>query len=231
MASMNVSLNDILKDVHFKRPVVMTGRTVRVCVSSSNPVKVGAAKAAFSRMFPDSTFEVTSVDVPSGVPAQPYNDDTLIGSANRVLAAWKARIDVPDSDIDFVVGMEGGVFWTKDRMLTTVAEFIIVGCDGRIGHSTTPSYALPPSLSTLVEQGMELGHANDAVFNLSNSKHKGGSIAALTGGIIGRMEYYTMPLSLALLPWSACGDMFYPGDAPLADSTQAQAADSADSAL
>ena len=45
----------------------------------------------------------------------------------------------------------------------------------------TCSFDLPPAVAALVRQGMELGHANDHVFSLHNSKQSGGAVGSLTG--------------------------------------------------
>ncbi|EED93722.1 predicted protein, partial [Thalassiosira pseudonana CCMP1335] len=45
------------------------------------------------------------------------------------------------------------------------------------GYAKTASFLLPPAISELVlEQGMELGHADDIVFDRVNSKHGSGTV-------------------------------------------------------
>ena len=57
--------------------------------------------------------------------------------------------------------------------------------------------ALPPRL---IDQGMELGDANDRVFATVNSKQGGGAYGLLTDGLYTRESIYTQALILALLP-------------------------------
>jgi non-canonical (house-cleaning) NTP pyrophosphatase len=70
------------------------------------------------------------------------------------------------------------------------------------GFAKTGSFLLPPKLSDLVlNKNMELGHADDMLFNRVNSKHGQGTVGRLTDGQIDRDEYYVHALKLALIPW------------------------------
>ncbi len=70
------------------------------------------------------------------------------------------------------------------------------------GYAKTGSFLLPPALCELViHQNMELGHADDVVFQRVNSKHGSGTVGVLTKGEIDRTEYYVHALKLALIPW------------------------------
>ena len=53
----------------------------------------------------------------------------------------------------------------------------------------------------MIDQGKELGDANDIVFGGNNSKQKNGSVGILTGDIINRTDYYYTALVLALIPF------------------------------
>lgn len=70
------------------------------------------------------------------------------------------------------------------------------------GYAKTGSFLLPPALGDLViNKNMELGHADDMVFNRVNSKHRGGTIGILTDGEIDRADYYVHALKMALIPF------------------------------
>jgi len=70
------------------------------------------------------------------------------------------------------------------------------------GYAKTGSFLLPPAICDLViNQNMELGHADDKVFNRVNSKHGSGTVGVLTDGEIDRADYYVHALKLALTPW------------------------------
>jgi non-canonical (house-cleaning) NTP pyrophosphatase len=48
---------------------------------------------------------------------------------------------------------------------------------------------------------MELGHADDLVFNKSNSKQENGAVGILTENVIDRAEFYKQAVILALIPF------------------------------
>jgi non-canonical (house-cleaning) NTP pyrophosphatase len=48
---------------------------------------------------------------------------------------------------------------------------------------------------------MELGQADDQVFNQSHSKQKNGAVGLLTNDLIDRSEYYKQAVILALVPF------------------------------
>lgn len=70
------------------------------------------------------------------------------------------------------------------------------------GLAKTASFQLPHDLSKLiVEQGMELGEADDYLFQRLNSKKGSGTVGLLTDGLIDRAAYYEHAIILALGPW------------------------------
>jgi non-canonical (house-cleaning) NTP pyrophosphatase len=70
------------------------------------------------------------------------------------------------------------------------------------GYAKTGTFELPPKISDLVQnQGLELGHADDLVFQRVNSKQESGTVGILTNFMINRSEYYVHALKLALIPW------------------------------
>jgi len=77
---------------------------MKVIVGSLNPVKIKAAKEAFSRYF--QNVEVIGVKVKSGVSEQPIGDETFRGAENRAL---RLKELVQNPNAHFFVGLEGGV--------------------------------------------------------------------------------------------------------------------------
>ena len=166
-----------------------------IAVASTNPVKIDAALLAFQAAFPEEEFTAAGYDVASGVSDQPMtNQETLAGAKNR-LAAVKAAAPTAD----YWVGIEGGA--EDDGQEITIFAWTAVMKNNQISTSRTASYLLPPAVRDLLRQGMELGHANDLVFNVTNSKQKTGSVGSLSHSIIDRKEYYRHALVLALIPF------------------------------
>jgi non-canonical (house-cleaning) NTP pyrophosphatase len=69
------------------------------------------------------------------------------------------------------------------------------------GLAKTSMFPIPDEVAALVQQGMELGEADDKLFHRVQSKHGNGLVGLLTGGVVDRSEYYEQALVLALSPW------------------------------
>jgi inosine/xanthosine triphosphatase len=138
---------------------------------------------------------VEGIETLSGVSAQPLTEEeTITGARNR---ADEAKILV--NDADYWIGIEGGV----QHMETGLAAFawIVVKSSGKRGEARTATFLLPKRVSNLIDSGMELGNANDLVFNESNSKQKNGAVGLLTHDVIDRLELYRQAVILALIPF------------------------------
>ena len=169
-------------------------KPVRIVVASENPVKSGAILGAFIKLFPDAKSQVIRTSVASGVSDQPMTDEeTKRGAVNRLAAA---REKFPDADV--WAGLEGGIDRNGDGMFAFA--WIVVGTADEQCAVRTATFPLPPPVVGLIEQGVELGHANDAVFKRSNSKHNEGAIGTLTGGLIDRRELYEHAAIMAFVP-------------------------------
>jgi len=167
----------------------------RVIVGSKNPVKVACTKDAFVHAF-GSHFEVMGVDASSNIAAQPRTEEeTLVGARNR---ANHAKIIVPE--VDYWVGIEGGVDEDSQGMYA-FAWVYVLHRSGKSSQSKTGTFYLPPQVVALIRGGMELGHADDLVFQAQNSKQQGGSVGLLTHGLITREAYYQQAMVLALIPF------------------------------
>lgn len=167
----------------------------KIIVASQNPVKINATKIAFKKMFPNQTFEVEGVTVPSFVPDQPMSDEeTYEGASNR---AQNAKIKIPTAD--FWVGIEGGV---EDRQSVMDAfGWMVILTNTMLSDARSCTFPLPPYVANAVRNGQELGAVNDAFFQEHNSKQGGGAIGSLTDNIVTRTDLYVQPLCLALIPF------------------------------
>ena len=169
---------------------------MRVIVTSRNPVKLKAVARAFEAQFPGQLLELESISADSGVAEQPLSDDeTRLGAKNRVAAAARA-----EPTADFWVGIEGGVERFEDTLLA-FAWMVVRSRSGVNSETRSATLPLPPAVVRLLDQGMELGEANDKVFSTSNSKQQGGAFGLLTDGRYTRESIYTDTLILALIPF------------------------------
>ncbi|WP_439882294.1 inosine/xanthosine triphosphatase [Pontibacter sp. MBLB2868] len=173
----------------------MMKKVFTVVVASKNPVKMAAAKAGLQRMFPEQQFKLVPVSVPSGVADQPMSDEeTLQGALNRVQNAAAA---MPEAD--YWIGLEGGVSAMYDEL--AAFAWIVVWSPNCKGRARSGTFFLPKAVSVLVEQGVELGVADDMVFSRKNSKQAGGAIGLLTDNVLDRKALYEQAVMLALVPF------------------------------
>ena len=165
-----------------------------ITVASLNPVKLRASLEAFQRVFPAQRFEARGVSVPSGVPDQPRSSgETLQGAQNR---AANARAAQPGSD--YWVGIEGGIEQTAQGM-RCFAWVQALDKQGRAGCGQSAVFFLPREVADLVNEGLELGEADDRVFGRINSKQGNGAIGLLTGDAVDREAYYLQAVIMALV--------------------------------
>lgn len=170
-------------------------KPLTVVVASKNPVKVSAAAEGLQRMFPNLHFTVKPISVPSGVSDQPMTDkETMQGALNRVNNAFEAH-----PDADYWVGLEGGVESLQGEL--AAFAWIVVRTQSMVGKARSGAFFLPRAVRELVEQGIELGTADDMVFSRNNSKQAGGAIGILTDNVLDRKELYEQAVVLALVPF------------------------------
>lgn len=166
-----------------------------VIIGSRNPVKLQSTDVAFQQVFGKRPI-VQSINVDSGVGTQPHGDnETFKGAFNRAMNAKNA---FPEAD--FWVGIEGGVEKIEKDMASFAWVFVI-DKHGNQGKAKTATFYLPLSISSLVNEGMELGEAGDQFFNKVNSKQAGGTVGILTNGVVDRFELYKQGLILSLIPF------------------------------
>ncbi len=166
---------------------------MKVIIASANPVKKDAVEKAFNEYFSD--VEVQGITVDSGVSEQPGTDsETLTGARNRVKEARKKIYDA-----DYWVAIEGGVQAGEKDILAFA--WIVIYAAGKSGEARSASFVLPEKVAHLVAGGLELGAANDLIFNETNSKQKSGAVGLLTHAKVTRTELYRQAVILALIPF------------------------------
>ncbi|HSX35816.1 MAG TPA: inosine/xanthosine triphosphatase [Patescibacteria group bacterium] len=168
----------------------------KIVVASTNPVKIKATLEGFKRMFPDQEFEAEGISAESGVKDQPTNDEeTFLGAMNRASNARKAV-----SNADYYVGLEGGIE-AKGAEMESYAWIVVMSKEGKVGKGRTSVFFLPPRVAALIEEGKELGEADDIVFGKTNSKQANGAVGILTHDVIQRSDYYSEAIIFALIPF------------------------------
>jgi len=167
----------------------------KVIIASKNPVKIDAVKVAFNQMFPNIIFEFDGLETSSNVSNQPIsNNETLRGAINR---SNNAKLKYTNAD--YWIGIEGGVEKKDNEM--EVFAWIFIQSNDINGKARTATFNLPRKIVDLIDSGMELGDADDIVFNRKNSKQKNGAVGILTADLIDREKYYTHAIIMALIPF------------------------------
>jgi inosine/xanthosine triphosphatase len=166
----------------------------RIAVGSTNPVKIGAARAVIAQCWPDAGVE--GVSVPSGVSDQPFGDDETIRGALARAGAARAALGA-----DLGVGIEGGVVERGDGSMFTCAWAAIVDADGRQGVGGSLAMPLPREVAEMIRGGLELGHAMDRLVREHNTKQGKGAVGILTAGLVDRQRAYEVLVSYALAPF------------------------------
>ena len=162
---------------------------VDIAVGSLNQVKVSAVRTVMERVYGE--VRITAVDVPSGVPPQPFESQTHEGSRNRALAAL--------GDHDMGVGIEAGVFEMLDG-LYDVQHCTIVSKDGRETYGQGSGFRYPDSIAGMVRGGMTVGDAVHEVYGDTDIGKKQGAVGLLSKGLIDRKTLTEQSVIAAMIP-------------------------------
>jgi len=161
---------------------------MRISVGSKNPAKLAAVQNVFNVY----SCEVLSVDVPSGVRAQPLSDEeTIKGAMNR------AQLALNERKADIGIGLEGGVHQTVHGLFL---------CNWGVlqGKGVEPVIAggarisLPHEISERLLAGEELGPVMDEYAKKQNVSKKEGAIGVFTNGVVDRTAMFSHVMQLLL---------------------------------
>ena len=162
---------------------------MHVVVGSTNEGKVDACRRAFASAFGE--VEIRSVDVPSGVAAQPVGDECFDGARNR---AGAARGLLPG---DFFVGIEGGMLDLYGRWFG-FSVACVIDAHGCTGYGTSPLYPMPPGFARCVLEGTELGDVVTKVTGDPTYAERRGIIGLLTRELLTRERAHECGVLAAL---------------------------------
>ena len=181
--------------------IKLDSTVIRICVGSTNPVKINAAKHAFLLIFPKHIVHCEEMHALSEVADQPMTEaETRLGAQNRVrYCARHYAQQGPESEMDFFVAMEGGVDEFEEGA-ATFAYVAILSNEGIMTTGRSANLPLPNKVFKRLQENEELGHVMDDLFNTSNIRQKGGAIGLLTNHAATRESIYTQALVLALAP-------------------------------
>jgi inosine/xanthosine triphosphatase len=157
---------------------------MKVAVGSENPVKIEAVRLAFTKIWPDKTWEFISVNANSKVSDQPMSDqESITGAQNR---AYHALNEI---QADYGVGLESGLQETGKQWLDC-GWIVVLSKEGIEGLGATVMILVPNAIMEFIRNGTELGFACDAVFRQTNTKHGQGHFGLMTNGGLTRTAAY-----------------------------------------
>jgi inosine/xanthosine triphosphatase len=164
----------------------------RVCIGSTNPVKIRATEWAFQQFF--AHVRVRAVEVSSHVPAQPTGKTVWQGAHNR------ARAALARGGMDYGVGLEGGLL-SLHRATYNGACCVIINRTGTLHTGFSPLFELPPNVLRQLRQGQELGAVMDQLTGQRDIKRREGAIGVLSRNVLTREEVLRSSVVCALLPF------------------------------
>ncbi len=162
---------------------------VDVAVGSLNRVKVEAVRTVMERIF--GSVRITAVDVSSGVPPQPFEEQTRLGAVNRAEAALGSH--------DMAVGIEAGVFRKEDG-LYDVQYCAVLDREGRLTVGMGSGFMYPPRVAEMVLGGMTVGDAMKEVFGAADAGKRQGAVGILSAGLLDREALTEQSVTAAMIP-------------------------------
>jgi inosine/xanthosine triphosphatase len=152
-----------------------------ISVGSKNQAKI----AAVQNVFKEHSFDVVTVDVPSGVSAQPLSDDeTIQGAMNR------AELAANEPGVDIGIGLEGGVHQTAYGLFLCNWG-VLKARDSEPLVAGGARISLPVEIAERLLAGEELGPVMDEYAKKQNVRKKEGAIGIFTNGRIDRSEMFS----------------------------------------
>jgi len=168
------------------------GRLLRklvVNVGSANRNKVEAVAEVMARLGIDA--EVSGKNVGSGVPEQPFGDQTRQGAMER------ARRAIGSGDLG--IGLEAGVFDAPDG-LADVQWCCVLDRAGRMTMGHGPGFRYPPAVERRVRAGETVGDVFKRMYGWTDGLEREGAIGYLTNGAYGRKELSVQAVMAAMIP-------------------------------
>ena len=162
---------------------------IEISVGSLNPVKIEAVRNVTERIY--GSVRIFAVDAKSGVPEQPFGNQTTEGAINRAKAALGGH--------DLAVGIEAGVFEMHGG-LYDIQHCAVADRNGIITLGMGSGFKYPEDVAALVRGGMTVGQAMSKLYSEDDVGKHQGAIGILSKGILDREELTEQSVIAAMLP-------------------------------
>ncbi|MCM8749288.1 inosine/xanthosine triphosphatase [Thermomicrobiaceae bacterium CFH 74404] len=157
------------------------GAPVRLALGSMSPVKRAAVERIAPQLF--SEWQLETLEVPSGVPRQPWGDEeTARGAWERARQAQKL------TGADYGIGIESGVVEGPLGRVYAVSWAVVVDRRARLGVGGAERFPLPDVAVERLRAGEELGRLLEMLAGNEETRPELGAVGALTGGRRNRVD-------------------------------------------
>lgn len=165
-----------------------------IAVGSKNPAKLRAARIVVRKLFPGA--RIVSVDVSSGVNAQPMSDvESIKGAINR---AKNAIREVRGAV--YGIGMEGGIQSIGKRFFEC-GWIVVVDKNGKVGLGSSARFEVSIKIAKKLGKGYELNHALKELTGRDKVGNKEGMMGMITRGKLPRATAYSHGILFAFAPF------------------------------
>ena len=186
VSASRIAKGEIDRDGHLLRPL-------KVAVATDNRVKVEAVRNISTQIF--GLVDVVEVPTSPEAPSQPLGDRTIEGSVER------ARLAMGQTEADFGVGVEAGLFWVEPlKKHLDVQYCTVVDSEGRTTYGHGPGFEYPPVVTKAALSGQPVGEIMSRISGIDKIGHRMGSIGYLSGGVIDRVSLTELSVLMALIP-------------------------------
>jgi inosine/xanthosine triphosphatase len=167
---------------------------VVVAVGTNNDIKTRAVKTVFQKIYSD--IKIIKSPVSTGVPDQPWGDDTIKGAITRAAAAFKVV-----EDAHFGIGIEAGLFEEKmTGHCFDVQYCAVVDRGGRITTGHGPGFYYPPQVMEELKKGKTVGEVMAKLTDIKDIGHKQGAIGYLSNNLMDRSGLTEPAVLMAMVP-------------------------------
>lgn len=170
-------------------------KPVVVAVGSANPVKVEAVRREVGAIL-DFKVESHGLEVASGVPEQPRDDEVLRGARNRARLAREA-----DPACDYAVGVEAGlVRFPGEAAWVEAQACAVIDADGWETHGWGPAFHYPPFVTERALRGEMVSSILGPVTGDPRIGSTTGAIGYLSDGRLDRTALTQAAVLMAFVP-------------------------------
>jgi inosine/xanthosine triphosphatase len=166
---------------------------MNVMVGSLNPVKLNATRNVLEKIYGE--IDISSKDVDSGVPDQPFGlVQTIEGAINRAKTAYT-------NECDLSIGIESGLMETPNTLTGYIDLQWCAIFDGKnITLGVSSGFEYPPEVIKEVLSGVEVGDIMDRITGVANLGTKKGAVSHLSRDMLNRTENTEQCVLTAMIP-------------------------------